>query len=86
MMNAHNRTWPPTWRADYERILAALPPHERRMVHDVVASGVIEGDIPDLNSVARLADVVTGKITGEQYRAELLARVRGEHLGDQVDG
>ncbi|BCI84783.1 hypothetical protein MTY66_64080 (plasmid) [Mycolicibacterium sp. TY66] len=76
-MNTRNDGWPPTWRADYERILAGLPPRERRLLHDVVASGVIEGDIPDLKVVARLADVATGKITGDQYRAELLARVRG---------
>ena len=84
-MNALNDICPPTWRADYEQILAGLPPRERRMVHDVVVSSVIEGDIPDLKTVARLADVAAGRITGEQCRAEVLARVR-EHLGDQVGG
>jgi hypothetical protein len=60
----------------YEQILAGLPSRERRMVHDVVASSVVEGDIPDLKSVARLADVAAGKITGDQYRSEVLR----EHL------
>ncbi|MFL0294979.1 antitoxin VbhA family protein [Mycobacterium sp. SMC-18] len=78
-MSTRNDAWPPTWRADYEQILAGLPPRERRLVHDTVASGVIEGDIPDLKMVARLADVATGKITGDQYRAELLAQVRHAH-------
>ena len=78
-MSTHNDAWPATWRADYERILAGLPPTERRLVHDTVASGVIEGDIPDLEMVARLADVATGKITGDQYRAELLARIRRDY-------
>ena len=74
-MNAPNGAWPPTWRADYEQILASLAPRERRMLHDVVVNGIIEGDIPDLKTVARLADVANGTITGDQYRAELLARV-----------
>lgn len=60
----------------YEGILAALTPQERRLVHDAVVSGAIEGYTPDLESVARLADLATGKITGDQYRAELLASVR----------
>ncbi len=78
-MNTRDDAWPPTWRADYERILAGLPPLERRLLHDAVANGVIEGDIPDLKTVARLADVATGKITGDQYRAELLTQVRRAH-------
>lgn len=78
-MSTHNDAWPPTWRTDYEQLLAVLPPRERRMVHDVIVSSVIEGDIPDLKTVARLADVATGTITGDQYRAELLARVRRAH-------
>lgn len=78
-MSTHDNAWPPTWRADYEQLLAGLPPRERRMVHDVIVSGVIEGYVPDLKTVARLADVATGKITGDQYRAELLARVRRAH-------
>lgn len=32
--------------------------------------------MPDLESIARLADLATGKITGDQYRAEILARLR----------
>ena len=32
----------------YEGILADLPPQERRIVHDVVTSGAIEGYMPDL--------------------------------------
>ncbi len=60
----------------YEDILAALSPQERRLVHDVVVSGAIEGYTPDRESVARLADLASGKITGDQYRAELLASVR----------
>jgi len=60
----------------YEGILADLPPQERRIVHDVVTSGAIEGYMPDLESIARLADLATGKITGDQYRAEILARLR----------
>lgn len=63
----------------YEGILAALPPKERRIVHDVVVSSVIEGGTPTVESVIRLADVATGKITGDQARAEILARVRGAH-------
>lgn len=64
------------WRDAYEGILAGLPPHERRIVHDAVTNGLIEGHTPDLESVARLADLATGKITGEQYRAEALTRLR----------
>lgn len=60
----------------YEGILAGLPPRERRIVHDAMTSGAIEGFMPDLESIARLADLATGKITGDQYRAEILARLR----------
>ncbi|NTY62045.1 antitoxin VbhA family protein [Mycolicibacterium sphagni] len=63
----------------YEGILAGLPARERRLVHDVVVSGAIEGYTPDLESVARLADMATGKITGDQYRAELRARLDAKH-------
>ncbi|WP_079634956.1 antitoxin VbhA family protein [Mycobacteroides abscessus] len=56
----------------YQRILAALPPRERRMVHDAVANSLIEGYVPDAKTVARLGDLAMGRITGEQYRAEIL--------------
>ena len=67
----------------YEGILAGLPPHQRRLVHDAVTSSTIEGDIPDLETVARLADLATGKITGDQYRAEIYARLREQQQQQQ---
>jgi len=60
----------------FTEILAALPPGERRRVSNAVASSMIEGDIPDIASVALLADLAIGKITGEQYRAAILADTR----------
>lgn len=57
----------------FTEILAALPPEQRRRVSNAVASSMIEGDIPDVASVALLADLAIGKITGEQYRAAILA-------------
>lgn len=60
----------------FTEILAALPPGERRRVSNAVASSMIEGDIPDATSVALLADLAIGKITGEQYRAAILADTR----------
>ncbi len=57
-------------------ILAGLPPHQRRLVHEVVASSAVEG--PSLESAARLADLAAGKITGDQYRAEIYARLRAQ--------
>jgi hypothetical protein len=56
-------------------VLAALPPAHRRRVNNAVASSMIEGDIPDTASVALLADLAIGKITGEQYRAAILADI-----------
>lgn len=73
---AHDEAAPTT----YGQILATLPPHERRMVHDAVTSGLLEGYVPDLKSVAHLADLAVGKITGEQYRARLLESI-GSHSG-----
>lgn len=60
----------------FTETLAALPPGERRRVSNAVASSMIEGDIPDVASVALLADLAIGKITGEQYRAAILADTR----------
>lgn len=60
----------------FSDILAALPPEQRRQVSNAVASSMIEGDIPDIESVALLADLAIGKITGEQYRAAILADTR----------
>lgn len=60
----------------FTAILATLPAGERRRVSNAVASSMIEGDIPDIASVALLADLAIGKITGEQYRAAILADTR----------
>lgn len=60
----------------FTQVLAALPPRERRQVSNAVASSMIDGDIPGIASVALLADLAIGKITGEQYRAAILADIR----------
>lgn len=60
----------------YQQILAGLSLRQRRAVHQAVTSSAIEGDIPDLRSVARLADLAADRISGQQYRAEILAGIR----------
>jgi hypothetical protein len=60
----------------YQQILASLSLRQRRAVHQAVTSSAIEGEIPDLRSVARLADLAADRISGQQYRAEILAGIR----------
>ena len=59
----------------YAETLADLPARDRRRVGNAIASSMIEGDTPDLASVALLADLATRKITGDQYRAAVLADI-----------
>jgi len=54
--------------------LADLSPADRRAVHDALISSALEGWTPDPEAVALLADFAAGKITIEDYRAQVLAK------------
>ncbi|BBZ56695.1 hypothetical protein [Mycolicibacterium phocaicum] len=49
-----------------------LSAEDRRVVFDVIVSGVIEGDIPSRESVLRLIELAAGRITGAHYRQQVM--------------
>jgi hypothetical protein len=52
-----------------------LTPQDRRKVHDALVNSATEGHVSDAESVALLVAYTAGKITGEEYRSQVLAKV-----------
>jgi len=51
-----------------------LTPQARRAVFDVIASGLIEGDIPSRESVVDLIEVAAGRLDGDECRRRIIGR------------
>lgn len=51
-----------------------LTPQARRAVFDVIASGLIEGDIPSRESVVDLIELAAGRLDGDECRRRIIAR------------
>lgn len=65
------RRWPELW--------AQLPDDgARQRVTNALANGRLEGMEPDREFVADFVAKVRGDLTGEQYRARVLARAQAE--------
>lgn len=52
-----------------------LTPEARRVAYDAIVSGVIEGYVPRRESVLELIELAAGRITGDEYRRRVLARL-----------
>lgn len=50
-----------------------LTPKDRRIVFD----GIIEGSIPDRQSVAELMELAAGRLSGDEYRQRIIDRYTG---------
>jgi len=52
-----------------------LTPEARRLVYEAIVSGGIEGYVPRRESVLELIELAAGRITGDEYRRRVLAKL-----------
>lgn len=52
-----------------------MTPEQGRRLKNLVASAELDGVILDDQAQQRLAKVITGQMTGDEARAEILARI-----------
>jgi hypothetical protein len=59
----------------------------RRHVHNAIVSGMIEGWTPSRESVTMLIEAAAGNITGDEYRARVIAsaKVRDRQSGQLLN-
>lgn len=62
-----------------------LAPEARRAVYDAVVNSVIEGAIPDRESVRRLVEFAAGRIDFEEYRQRVVSAHTWRRQEDVAD-
>ena len=69
-----------TFEEQYATLLDRLPPAERRAVVRSATSAILEGWAPTHAQVELQVQRAAGELTGDQYRARVIANARRNRL------